>query len=360
MSNGVVHDFCGRTHAKLFHEERSLRKIQPPHGHCQLCKLEGCTKSLYFDAKTGRVHDFCCFSHAKLAIERGEWDDKKKARVGSRNCSLPGCIERVYVDPSTNEEMDFCGRTHARLAATRGLGAIVEPNVERVIKAENSSLFLLMKAHSKYRTVVTQFKQTWPSQKGPTPTVVRVFQIRQHGPSFQAYKDYCQKLGVKPFDKDTDRVFHGTAASKDCKFYSDLKGAPCRQGVCNVCQILTHGFKTEKAGSRTVGGNLFMDLRYGPGLYFSSISGKANDYAEGSEHAFNDRGVTKKRRAVFLCHVCTGKEYRTKAKNIKKGPFPPSGYDSIIGEVGNGLNYPETVVYNDSAAIPGYLIVYDL
>ena len=36
---------------------------------------------------------------------------------------------------------------------------------------------------------------------------------------------------------------------------------------------------------------------------------------------------------------------------------PPDGYDSVVGEVGDHLNYDELVVYNEAAALPEFLIV---
>lgn len=62
----------------------------------------------------------------------------------------------------------------------------------------------------------------------------------------------------------------------------DEQGGPCGRPDCNVCQICTHGFKLQG----NVGGTArrtTIHLRYGEGLYFSSVSGKANDYAHLSE-----------------------------------------------------------------------------
>ena len=42
------------------------------------------------------------------------------------------------------------------------------------------------------------------------------------------------------------------------------------------------------------------------------------------------------------------------------GDAPPLGYDSVVGEVGEALNYDELVVYSESAAIPEYLIMYTI
>ena len=37
---------------------------------------------------------------------------------------------------------------------------------------------------------------------------------------------------------------------------------------------------------------------------------------------------------------------------------PPPGFDSVYGQVGGKLNYPEIVVYNPDAVMPRYIIVY--
>lgn len=60
-----------------------------------------------------------------------------------------------------------------------------------------------------------------------------------------------------------------------------VQGGPCCKEECNVCNICANGFNFNRSGdtARKTG----IHLRYGKGLYFSSISGKANDYAGQSE-----------------------------------------------------------------------------
>ena len=62
-------------------------------------------------------------------------------------------------------------------------------------------------------------------------------------------------------------------------------------------------------------------------MYFAPNSSKSNDYTDGST------------RAMFMCKVAAGKEYvvYNDMRNLQK---PPSGYDSVYGEVGQALNYP--------------------
>ena len=62
-------------------------------------------------------------------------------------------------------------------------------------------------------------------------------------------------------------------------------------------------------------------------------------------------------RVMCVCTVALGKSFRTE-NNMQGVTGPPSGCDSISGEVGAVLNYPECVVYNDDAVCPKYLIVY--
>lgn len=63
---------------------------------------------------------------------------------------------------------------------------------------------------------------------------------------------------------------------------------------------------------------------------------------------------------MFLCNVAEGKPFITQEGFLDPDQCPPLGYDSVIGETGKDLNYPELVVYNESQVIPSYLIVYSL
>lgn len=52
-----------------------------------------------------------------------------------------------------------------------------------------------------------------------------------------------------------------------------------------------------------------------------------------------------------------GKPYKLR-RNATDLAGPPVGYDSVVGEPGGDLNYEETVVYNNDAIRPGYILVY--
>ena len=60
---------------------------------------------------------------------------------------------------------------------------------------------------------------------------------------------------------------------------------------------------------------------------------------------------------MLLCDVCPGRKYQL-TTNSQQLTGPPRGFDSVYGQVGGKLNYPEIVVYNPDAVMPSYIIVY--
>ena len=70
-------------------------------------------------------------------------------------------------------------------------------------------------------------------------------------------------------------------------------------------------------------------------------------------------------RAVFECQVAVGRTYETEEDwNVDDGSMPdelpPRGFDSVSGVPGRHLNYPETVVYDERACVPSFLVIYSL
>ena len=60
---------------------------------------------------------------------------------------------------------------------------------------------------------------------------------------------------------------------------------------------------------------------------------------------------------MLLCDVCPGRKCLLKT-NSKQLTGPPPGFDSVYGQVGDKLNYPEIVVYNPDAVMPRHITVY--
>ncbi|CAM9848754.1 unnamed protein product [Pylaiella littoralis] len=432
-SDGVVHDFCGRTHAAEAVSRGMRARLRRPHGHCHVCKLDGCSLPVFFDSAKNHVYDFCSKRHANRAIADGQWTRSTTSASSSATskCKLPGCQQSVYADPVTCLESDFCSKTHRAQANTRecvrtgctstawlantegpqfcscdcavtdgaqpgntsgscslagcfknplhhrqtgkaldycGEGhrvrhqqlktgvANAEPYVERVFHGATTGatdflLSVLSKAHPHYPSLADQFANKWvkPEAAGGV-SVEKIFTVEVPADIRRKTKAYERIVG------NVRRRFHGTSCSPQCNFFVDLKGEPCSNADCNVCSICTHGFKLQgnvgKTARRTA-----MALRYGDGLYFSSVSGKANDYATQSEKTGSDGS---KLRCMFVANVAAGKAHTTKDRDLPIKMCPPAGYDSVVGEVGQGLNYDELVVYKDEAALPTHLIVYAL
>lgn len=391
----VEHDYCGRTHAK----EALGATLADPHGCCHECKLDGCEEPVHFERDTGRVHDFCCASHAELAIERGEWSRplKKLQGVGAapcareEQCSLNGCAAPRYRDPATGFLHDYCGKSHALKAKQQGLlpAPLADPTIDvryigNIPGAGTYEISRLTPLHEKFGSVVKQFEEQWLHPTA-VPTVVSVLQIRNSREIWEAYASTLSRF------KNEQRRWHGTSCADTCNFAKDLssggtRGRPCGNPACRLCNIAGSGFQLSHAGTG-IGGTR-MNLRYGPGLYFSATSSKSNDYAGGSESqcriSIGDRGAKRRRgasssiggtaarRCVLLCKVALGRTHIAKNDGFVNGnglgwsgtevQQALSQADSVVAKPGEtpGINYDEAVIYDKNQAIPSYVVVYDM
>jgi len=363
----IPHDFCGRTHAKEALAVEGL-ELPPPHGLCHACRLPGCDAPVYFDAAAERVHEYCCRGHAEEALRRGLRPPSNKSQQiqgpapPDRRCSLSGCSALRYVDHAGHEH-PFCGRTHAKLAEQRGQEAIDASGAELVSTVwrgrpggPSYTISVLTNQHPKYQGVKDQVIASWTAP-GPKPTVQRVLQIRNPEPIFDRYCAYRRGRHVW----HEERRFHGTGMA--CSFAIDSNQKPCEDPHCAVCSICAQAFSMARAGGGPNAALMPAGLRYGRGLYFSRTASKSNDYAFETER----RLPHGRHRVLFLCKVCVGRQHRTKEASLEQAEVDQllgSGQaDSVTGLTkadGGALNYEENVVYDESAAIPSYLIVYKL
>ncbi|CAM9540842.1 unnamed protein product [Ectocarpus sp. 12 AP-2014] len=202
----------------------------------------------------------------------------------------------------------------------------VTSHVEQVFRggttgATDFKLSVLSKSHPQYSSLCHQFISKWV--KGGVPHVRRILEVRVPADIYGKYTNYKQAKG------NVRRRFHGTSCSARCNFVIDLKGNPCSSRGCNVCNICTNGFMLQG----NVGGTArrtSIGLRYGEGLHFSSVSGKSNDYAQGSEKVSSDG---KRLRCMFVAKVTAGNAYLTQQVSLGQSMCPPAGHDSVVGEV---------------------------
>jgi hypothetical protein len=311
----------------------SLQEVaEPPSTNtwdCAICTLTN-------DESSGRC-EVCGSDRATPYAARQRPPERTEWR-----CGLPGCNRpRVH--------FDFCCEDHKSRAAARGLLPTQTPGEDRVFVGASGdySCALLTNQSPQRGDVVRQFREAW-RKPGAVPRVERVYAVRPSPMLRERHERYAAAVG------NPRRRFHGTGAA--CNFAIDDNLTPCASPQCALCSILAGSFALAHSGrgpnaSRatfgTAGG-----LRYGRGLYFSSTSGKSNDYAHRSERMRRGR----RWRTLFLASVAAGKAYCTEAAELDLSR-PPDGYDSVVGEVGPNLNYDELVVYNEAAALPEFLIV---
>jgi hypothetical protein len=297
---------------------------------CKRCTLTN-------DADSGRC-EMCGADRATPFAAR----DAPPAAEAEWRCGLPGCNKpRVH--------FDFCCEDHKQRAAARGYLAPRSVGVERCFVGATGdySCELLTNRHPDRARVVEHFRMAW-RKPSAVPRVERVYAVRPSPQLVERYERYRAAVG-----NERER-YHGTGAL--CSFAIDDNRAPCTSPQCALCSILASGFLLAHSGTGPNAGRANLGtasgLRFGRGLYFSSTSGKSNDYAHGSERQRRGRSW----RTLFVAKVAAGAAYKTDEASLDVSR-PPEGYDSVVGEVGANLNYDELVVYQEAAALPEFLIV---
>ncbi|CAM9387144.1 unnamed protein product [Ectocarpus sp. 8 AP-2014] len=222
------------------------------------------------------------------------------------------------------------------------------------VGSSSSTLRILDDDDREYETLCDLFNTRWlkPQPKNGV-SIVRIFSIQVPLEVHDKHETYKRMVMV-----NLRQRFHGTSCNEGCNFMVDPQGAtaPCGLSSCSVCNICMLGFKLGKNVARTARAS-GIPLRYGTGIYFSSVSGKANDYARLSAKTGSDGAEW---RCMFVANVASGKAFNTKKSHLPQSECPPLGCQSVVGEVGQALNYDEVVVYKEEAALPTHLIVYAL
>jgi len=156
--------------------------------------------------------------------------------------------------------------------------------------------------------------------------------------------DYVRRVRRRMGGSDPQEyLFHGTRRA--CRVGDDDDHIwPCNLSDCNFCHILKLSFSL---GHASAGG------MFGPGIYTSSVSSKADEYVMNYH-------VRSNKHAMFLSNVVTGNsEQMYTAAHGKRSPSP--GYDSVTAVTrsdGGSVTYPETVVYRTDAILPTMVIIY--
>ncbi|KAK2460258.1 hypothetical protein APHAL10511_007647 [Amanita phalloides] len=203
-----------------------------------------------------------------------------------------------------------------------------------------------------YIQLEQQFHDGWkhPKKERPPP-VQAVFKILFSEESLEEYIQYRSKVAATSFifnlfssnAPNEQLLFHGT--TRGCLLGEDTNSVYlCDLPDCLLCNVIRNSFSVEKCGQT----NKFR--RFGCGIYITACSSKADDYSKNTAKnaAFH---------VLLVNRVVVGKSYKT-LHNATDMTEPPSGYHSVHGKPGADLNYEETVVYNNDAIRPAYLLVF--
>jgi len=181
--------------------------------------------------------------------------------------------------------------------------------------------------HDTFTMVVDKFKSAWSPPKSQAklcPTIKKVYKIIESQAFLKPYDSYRRSHGNEQFR------YHGT--SRQCSLGNPGNTKLCASKSCALCSILRTSFKVSLADR---GG------AFGRGIYTSSASNKASSYSTNG--------------AMLLTKVVLGKVRKVSAFNEVMSL--PSGFDSVVFDRMNGqLN--ETVIYNDNAIRPVFLIIF--
>eukprot|EP00731_Ephydatia_muelleri_P002205 Em0001g2205a len=149
---------------------------------------------------------------------------------------------------------------------------------------------------------------------------------RKNGEQWGDFADQLRCLSDKAFP----------TLSEDAKEVLTLD----RYLVTGICGISRNGFQKSCVESNIT------FKRFGHGFYLAPHSSKCHDYTQG----------THTHRAMLLCDVLSGKKHVVQT-NQTHLVAPPQGYDSVYGQPGGSLNYPEIVIY-EASILSRYVIIY--
>ncbi|KJA15872.1 hypothetical protein HYPSUDRAFT_193948 [Hypholoma sublateritium FD-334 SS-4] len=196
---------------------------------------------------------------------------------------------------------------------------------------ENWSPYLVLEAppgHVTFDMVEDKFKEAWKySGTASRPPVRKVLKVIGTKTFFEPFNEYKKHIGNVVF------CYHGT--KKSCQLGSADQTQLCFTATCALCSILRTSFRTDLAGSYTA---------FGSGIYTSTASNKAYNYTG------NGTG------AIIVSTVALGNVRHVNAFNEVRSC--PEGFDSVVFDRGVNGSLNETIVYNDNAIRPVYIILF--
>ncbi|GAM29034.1 hypothetical protein SAMD00019534_122100, partial [Acytostelium subglobosum LB1] len=386
------YEFCGRTHGSMYYQLPSRDRdtdvtmststtttTTSSSSAATICKLQGCSNTVYAGS------EFCSRTHV---AQYNEWVNSQQQPMTSTTSTTSTAIPAAQICKFTgctrpaSYPYDFCTKTHGQhystLSAsssssgspTTGVGSPAA-NFCKLNGCNNprasgydyctkkhavqdrknfASVMKLDPSDPEFKTVSDQFTSKWhhPISKKPCGVIQHILKVNPAMDvvrRFEAKRSEIEAVGKFVSKKQQNgkqlkagnscRRFHGTKV--DCGL--GVRGMSlCRSSKCNVCRIVEQSFILPTQNSTNNFNNF---LRFGPGIYFSSVSSKSHDYTNG--------GTGYKYMFIADVLVGNGEKLYNDHVTIKS---PSAGFDSVLGETGQSLNYDECIVYNVEQAKP--------
>ncbi|TFK69962.1 ADP-ribosylation [Pluteus cervinus] len=208
----------------------------------------------------------------------------------------------------------------------------------------------LRRSDADFARIEQLFQKGWRHQEKSKRWVSHIFKVLSSDDILRPYLEYRTQVhsasaARAPFQTPGNEqlLFHGTTR---CCLLAENEDSVrlCGLPDCFLCCIIRKSFDVRKCGSK------HKFRRFGTGIYSTGCSSKADDYVA-------NKNEKARFRVVLVNRVVVGKAFKRKhnAVNLTRAP---TGHHSVHGEPGVDLNYEETVVYDNDAIRPAYIVVY--
>ncbi|KAF8150097.1 hypothetical protein B0H34DRAFT_732418 [Crassisporium funariophilum] len=195
-----------------------------------------------------------------------------------------------------------------------------------------------------------KFLKGWKHPKKAKPQIQAIYKILSSDGALKPYHKYRALVSSSPALRgrtnnpaNEQLLFHGT--NRVCRLAEDgSRVRLCNLPTCHLCCVIRNSFDVRKCGTK------HKFRRFGTGIYTTACSSKADDYMSNADDL-------SKSRVLLVSRVVVGNPHRRR-QNATSITEPPCGHHSVVGEPGVDLNYEETVVYDNDAIRPAFLIVY--
>ncbi|KJA19045.1 hypothetical protein HYPSUDRAFT_204955 [Hypholoma sublateritium FD-334 SS-4] len=203
-----------------------------------------------------------------------------------------------------------------------------------------TSVNLLGPEPFEHEIISEKFLKGWLHPDKPTPTIREVFLLgyfTQEGHTYvRNFDNYYNSVG------NMKMLFHGTRY--ECRIGTGAYKNACASETCNLCKIIKGSYSMEWTKGRGM---------FGPGIYTTEVSSKADDYVDNASASKNDR-------IMIVNQVALGRSKIMYEASRNMQAAPPM-YDSVTAATysqGGKVRYHEAIVYQEEAICPIAIVVY--